>query len=99
MQRKCLPDDSWEPADISSCTFKNTTRNPIYLLTTNVTMNSLENSTEEIDAIKTAIEKEVVFPNMSDVSFITYIQIRLIILGTFVVTIIMIILCFFSYTD
>ena len=57
--RKCLPDDTWEAADISSCTFKNTTRNPIYLLTTNLVVTQGVNKTEIIAGIQQTVEKQV----------------------------------------
>ena len=44
---------------MSSCTFKNTARNPIYFFTANGTMNSQENNTEAFSGMKRAVETRV----------------------------------------
>ena len=59
VRRRCLPDDSWGPADISSCTFKNRTRNPIFLLSTNVTISGERNREDVLDEIQTIFENQV----------------------------------------
>ena len=59
VRRRCLPDDSWGPADISSCTFKNRTRNTIFLLSTNVTISGERNREDVLDEIQTIFENQV----------------------------------------
>ena len=59
VHRRCLPDDSWGPADISSCTFKNRTRNTIFLLPTNVTISGERYREDVLDEIQTIFENQV----------------------------------------
>ena len=59
VRRRCQSDDSWEPADISSCTFKNSTRSPIYLLTTSVVVSGGQDRDEVIEDIQKTFESQV----------------------------------------
>ena len=59
VRRRCRPDDSWDPADVTSCTFKNVTMNPIFLLTTNVTLTEQQHLVDVIENIQAMIEKQV----------------------------------------
>ena len=59
VRRRCRSDDSWEPADISSCTFKNSTRNPIYLLTTSVVVSGGQDRSRVIQDIQRTFESQV----------------------------------------
>ena len=59
VRRRCRPDDSWDPADVTSCTFKNVTKNPIFLLTTNFTLNGHQDINDVIENIQAMIEKQV----------------------------------------
>ena len=59
VRRKCLPDDTWGAADFSSCMFKNTTRNPIYLQMTRLVVTPDVNKTAIIASIQQTFEKQV----------------------------------------
>lgn len=59
MRRRCRPDDSWEPADISSCTFETATKNPILLLTTDVTVSGGKSREDAIGDIQKIFENQV----------------------------------------
>ena len=59
LRRRCRPDDTWEPVDISSCTFKNNTRNPIYLLTTSLVVSEKMDTPAVVESIQDTLKKQV----------------------------------------